>query len=566
MPLWALRLFGLLSLLPASEPAEITVVDTPGSYSARFQAHWQLQLDIAACHGEHSPKRIHCLNGTTLANIKPLFDNVNCTSVTDSTMECIDTTDLYFVNAFSGVEYDCQGTILPLTRVEYASAISYCNHSAPKSVAHLLQLSVVCDNNETLQAESYVECADSNELTSLDGTYTCLSINTFDANETKLVPVPEVVMYTDDRWTLARPEGCFEFSPDASTSEPTLATTETLAAPTEAPASAAPFAIPEGTIYSVNYVGKFQQVLSEGCQNAAPGLVITCAGEIANVQTSDPSISCNVDEPITLDHNGRNAILCDNTCSDSSTDCEDVFRSTDAIGLGPVGQVFFECRGESTDDTGGEFIITEPPPGFCTGEDPAGIGYNLNVLQLGVSCPNSDGGRDYLVDDLHSDCGRKNEAIKVLGNYSCWSGMTCGAEPCQVEFKQLINFADPYRFPECVTTNNGSPVPDMTSPEVPDMATGTYTAQFHIFWFFLSDSSCIPGSPVNKYATCTNGNIRLIDSVVEGAPCAVISNTTIECSDTGLNGYLTYVSCFECPAAVTRMACPDINECFYSFR
>jgi hypothetical protein len=578
MSLLPLRLLGLLLLSQASVTAEIADVDPPGNYSARFIAHWQLQLDLTSCAGDFAPKRIHCLRGTTLANVEPLFDNVICTLVTDSTMECNDTSAMHFVNGFSGVEYDCQGTIFPSTRVEHESAVSYCNTT--KSVAHLLQLSVVCENNETVS--SHTKCADSNEIEYLDETYTCLSINTFDANAAGSLPMPEVVIYTDDLWTLIRPEGCFEFSPDASTLEPSLETT--LASLTEAPsvdlpvpsiattvagaptptvsqelptttdvptlestASAAPFAIPEGTIYSAMYVGRFQQVLSEGCQNAAPGLVLTCAGEIVNVETSDPSIECGV-ESYTLS-DGRSAILCENTCSDSTTDCEDVFLSTDAIESGPVGQIFFQCQGESTDATDGTFIIIEEAGGICTGTDPDGKGLNLNIVQLGVSCPNGDGEWSHVVDDLHADCRPENLAMNVLGNYSCFSGLACGAEPCQVDFVQLVIAADPYRYPECITTNNGSPVPIMAPPEVPDMADGNYSAQFLALWFFIGDSSCIPGSSL-KHAICTNGNIRLLESFVEGDPCVVISDNTIECSDTGLNGQLFYVSGFECPAAV----------------
>ena len=234
-------------------------------------------------------------------------------------------------------------------------------------------------------------------------------------------------------------------------------------------------------------------------------------------------------------------MLCENTCI--GADCESVFLSTEAIGLDPFGEIAFECQGPSTDDVTGTFIIIDGEPGFCDGTDPDENGFNLNTIQLGVLCPTDDaGGESYLIDDLHSDCGVQNRALNVFGSYTCFNGMACGATPCQVEFgDQLIISSDPHRFMECITTSDGSPAPEVSPPEQPEWAAGLYTAQFQAVWFFLLDDSC-RGTVSPKEITCTNGNIRLVESQVEG--CNVIENRTIQCSDTGLSGSMIFVSQF----------------------
>jgi hypothetical protein len=77
----------------------------PGQYSAQFQASWQLALDTNQCNGDFAVKRISCLSDTSITLVEILYDNINCTFISESSMECIDTSAENFVNAFSGVNY-----------------------------------------------------------------------------------------------------------------------------------------------------------------------------------------------------------------------------------------------------------------------------------------------------------------------------------------------------------------------------------------------------------------------------------------------------------------------------
>lgn len=580
----------------------------PGFYQTRFQANWQLKLDTNYCRGEFAAKRITCLDDTRITNVEPLFDNVECTMISDSVMECKDTTPKNFINGFSGVQYDCAGTKLPETMIEYMSADSVCETATPanKQVGHYLQLGVVCFNprtNGTVVAnlDTFFECGQNNDFDVVGGKYTCQQVNYFDRFSPEVsVPLEPLTMRTDFRWSSARPDICFQqldetmeptmqgiaededqngetsdnggFMFDIITPAPTWGNTTpgiigppaptapiapgqpvqipvapTMAMPvvmTSAPTTEAPtrepLNVPEGTIYSVDFKGRFLQVKSPGCTVALPSIVLACTGDIGDVKTSHPSIKCQSDT-ITLD-DGRSAVLCDNTCVGDEA-CQEVFLSVTEIG-GTFGEIFFTCSGPSPYDIDGTFILVEGEPGYCDGTDPIGNSYNLKLAQLAVNCPTEDGGRDYVVDSIHADCGLQNRPISVDSSYTCFAGLACGTNPCQVDFQQLIVAADPHRFGNCTQVNNDeATIPILEAPAIPSRENGTYVGTFKAIWEFNFDSSCQGGiSP--KIITCTNGIIREVRSFGTDAPCKQTGPSTIECIDTTASGGIIY----ECEA------------------
>lgn len=611
-------------------PVESIQTDSdPGFYRSRFQANWQLKLNTTICEGEFATKRISCLEGSQIANVEPLFDNVECAMVNSSIVECNDTTAEHFINEFSGVQYDCVGSTLPETMVEYLSANSVCvtGTLTDKQVGHNLQLGVLCDvlgTNTTVltNLDTFFECGEDNDFDIIDGIYTCQQINKYDRFSPEVVvPVALVTMGTDFRWSSHRPDLCFDFQNEtmapteeveAETGElnnsaeepitgnadpgaevpisrpptpiapgqPVSPTTPSPSTFTAAPTSEAPTIAPlppADTMYKIDYMGRFQQVVSSGCVQSNPAIVLTCEGEIGGVSTSHPSIECGP-EAISLD-DGRSAMLCENTCAGAS--CENIFLSTDGPVGSKFGEVYFTCSGPAPNDVDGTFIIVGDGSGtFCDGTDPSGNSHNLNMAQLAIKCPTENGALDYVVDSAHAECGvprdpvngsAQNRPISVDGRYTCYAGKACGEEACLVDIKQLIVAADPHHFESCTQTDNGSTVPELDTPTVPSMEAGIYIASFKAHWDLNFDDGCdASASPI--LVTCTNGIIREINSVGTDSRCEATSDSTLECSDSAISGGIVYyvsskngcvetllicVSCFSYPRSDLRL----LQEC-----
>lgn len=281
-------------------------------------------------------------------------------------------------------------------------------------------------------------------------------------------------------------------------------------------------------------------MLSPGCEASLPGMAITCIGEIQNVETFNPAISC-ASESFRL-NDGRNAILCETQCT--GDDCEAVFQSKNGFyGGAPFGEISWECHGEDVADVDGTFIVVKGEPGFCEGVVVEGgnMGYNLNMAQLAVLCPSPENEltKAFVVDDAHSNCGVKNLAFNINGSYTCYSGKACGEAPCNASFEQVIVNADPHRFPECIQSSNDSPIPDVDLPTQQPRASGVYSARFKTVWYFFLPEDCY-GSATPKKITCLNGSIRFIESTVEESSCSRTGDGSIECTDLGDTGSLTY--------------------------
>ncbi|CAB9496828.1 expressed unknown protein [Seminavis robusta] len=279
-------------------------------------------------------------------------------------------------------------------------------------------------------------------------------------------------------------------------------------------------------VYRARYFGRFQHVLSPGCQAPNPTVTLYCGGQIENVRTTNPDIRCAAANNFTLS-DGRNAVVCEPLCAGAA--CESVFVSTRTLGAEPIGGIFFECTGRIPLDVFGGLGITgnTRTPGSCNGTDPNS--HNLRLVQLGLSCPVEGAEAEYVFDNLYVECGPGNMPIQLYGNYTCHYGRTCGSSPCEVSFdQQLLINADPNRFEHCIIASDESPVPEIPEPEIPPRPDGIYTARFNMVWHFLADMSVCIGSEAEIRATCTNGNITILSQ--EADKCAQVSSSAVVCN------------------------------------
>jgi len=94
------RRSGAVGIFGSNNGAEVE----PGTYTASYQANWQLALDVTTCGGDYATKRLSCLNDGTITVLETLLEDVECEAVNASVVECKDTTET-FVNGFSGVSF-----------------------------------------------------------------------------------------------------------------------------------------------------------------------------------------------------------------------------------------------------------------------------------------------------------------------------------------------------------------------------------------------------------------------------------------------------------------------------
>ena len=81
---------------------EIRSPSVPGDYVATFEAKWQLSLDLTYCGAGFASKKITCVGGN-ISLTETLYDNIACSQISEDVLECSDTSDANFVNAFSGI-------------------------------------------------------------------------------------------------------------------------------------------------------------------------------------------------------------------------------------------------------------------------------------------------------------------------------------------------------------------------------------------------------------------------------------------------------------------------------
>jgi hypothetical protein len=123
--------------------------------------------------------------------------------------------------------------------------------------------------------------------------------------------------------------------------------------------------------YRVNYSADFQILTDVLCEGPPPVLVVTCYGNLTNLNMSDESITCNpLQEPLIV---SGTSYECKTSCIDP--DCENFYQiqsDTDVSINGPFGSITFICEGDTINQVDASFLYR-------------GGGNKWNLL--GVKCP-----------------------------------------------------------------------------------------------------------------------------------------------------------------------------------
>jgi len=86
------------------EPEQPALVDrAAGTYSAQFQAYWQLDLN-PFCIGRFPTISIECTNGE-ISDVDTFYETTNCNSTSPSTIECTELDQDTFVDNYSSVTF-----------------------------------------------------------------------------------------------------------------------------------------------------------------------------------------------------------------------------------------------------------------------------------------------------------------------------------------------------------------------------------------------------------------------------------------------------------------------------
>jgi len=219
-------------------------------------------------------------------------------------------------------------------------------------------------------------------------------------------------------------------------------------------------------------------------------------------------------------------------------------------GSEPFAEMSFECYGDDEWDVDGEFLLRQGADGSCDGTDEQGVGYNMFMVQLAVLCRSENVGY-FMTDDYYADCGNNNTVLLLDDLYTCYTGTACHSDVCQVAFTPLIIHADPHRFPGCIQTSDGTPVSHVQEPALPPMEAGIYKASFQTVWEADFQDGCSGGNSTKLIRiTCTNGSIRLKQSLVSDKACSAIDDSAVECLDDSVSGEILYVSYCKCACEI----------------
>lgn len=305
--------------------------------------------------------------------------------------------------------------------------------------------------------------------------------------------------------------------------------------------SSAPSPIIPGTTYSVDYRARFKRIIDDGCAGpTSDTAVITCeTGSMQVLGTSDPTISCANPEPLS---SGGQRASCTTSCQGEQCDAIYIDREA-SIESGEVvhnamlfAEIDYRCSSMDVNSVEGAFAVIDPGQnGTCTGEG-TGSGQNLLFGELNVLCKD-----EFVNDDAYAECGEGS--FNINDRYTCVRGETCSAA-CQVSYGDIIINTDPYRFRQCINTddpNAGVPKP---MPFETEQAEGVYSAQFRVgsgFWY--EDANC-QGAKTGVMVECINGTIELVSSNLD-KECSVTGANTIECRELETSVVNQYVDVVE---------------------
>ncbi|CAB9515201.1 expressed unknown protein [Seminavis robusta] len=475
-----------LTALPVPEEppkSDLIAPAAAGEYSALFQANWKLKLDTSVCGGDFAMKRLSCPNGR-ISLVETLASDVNCTIISDSLMECNDTTPNFFVNEFSGAIFQCEATdAIPEAMVEYTSAKALCAVD-DQYVSHLVQLGVQCEDTVngvfTSFSDYLFECGDNNTYEVLNGRYTCSAENHFGpAGETptgEVTDLPVASVYTDFRWSRGAYEICYNFDPPAASqatpapspcqgggvfglgigfgggtsadcaeppTTPSPTTAETPApvtpapivvmtpAPTETdPPTTAPVAAvvaeagppaPPGTPFFVDYQAKIKRIVDDGCDSPeGDSVFVFCDKGSIEIDTDKTSDDIICAPPEDFTGGGEFAV-CLFRCS--GTACDDLYIDRESFQIGSIWVI---------NDDWAEIFFR------CTGDSVDSVDASYLMFgsddggETGSCTADAGAGQNLLLAELNVVCPNEDTGALELQNSHAYSECDFGVIPLPV--------------------------------------------------------------------------------------------------------------------------------------
>jgi hypothetical protein len=207
---------------------------------------------------------------------------------------------------------------------------------------------------------------------------------------------------------------------------------------------------------------------------------------------------------------------------------------------GPWGNIQFSC---STDlylsSVAGYLNFTDTGNGTCVVDSTSElVGRNYHVARLGIHCSDI---QDYSYDDSFFECNgvsRPLEETKPGNSYMCLNGQRCEGY-CEVDFRNLLIWSDLAYIPkQCFQSLTGEDIPTYET-QPPNPTEYLYTAKFAAEWSLNRDdfgitANCTGSSPLVNI-TCTNGQIRLVETIFPTVNCIQVGSSVLECTDSGLS-------------------------------
>lgn len=332
--------------------------------------------------------------------------------------------------------------------------------------------------------------------------------------------------------------------------------------------------------YRVRYRADFQHLPDTNCTGGSlPRVQVFCFGGAIDVTgTSDAIVDCNetvqavpgtewksitcgicdsIGRGCGLDNAQSSAVeLRPNDINATSGNPQNVsgnrnLLDTDTVvDAGLFSSVFFECYGEELENTDSAMSYLAGENDVCSvsGFDLPG---SLHLARLAVSCATGNQGRRaYVVDDRYTDCNAVSQIFSTDGSpgdeYGCASGGTCTADPCEVQFDDIVvNAAFSNLRDDCVVSD--FELPESTPSRASSISTNSET-EFHAAFgiFFSAPSNCTWDDAPSILLECPIGEVEVVGTKFLTTECSNVSGSEVLCVDRGLAfdqfGEVTYVS------------------------
>jgi hypothetical protein len=222
---------------------------------------------------------------------------------------------------------------------------------------------------------------------------------------------------------------------------------------------------------------------------------------------------------------------------------------------GPWGNIKFSCSGDLLSTLQGYLNFTDAGDGTCQLDTNDGVGNNYHIVQLGIYC---DDTRGYNYDDSFFECNDLSlplEESRPGNSFMCINGHLCEGA-CIVDFHDLAIWSDLAYIPEqCIQSLSGEDIPAYET-QAPEPTEYLYTSKFIAEWSLNRDAFGIAANCTGAYPivniTCTNGEIRLVETIYPTVKCNQMGSNVLECTDSGRSFIGNYSGNFSGAIYVSR--------------